>query len=321
MRADRLLSLLILLQTRGRTTAQRLAKDLEVSERTIYRDLQALSTAGVPVYAERGPGGGCELLDSYRTNLTGLNDDELRTLFMLNIPTPLADLGMSQVLRSALLKLTAALPSNSREAEVHTRQRIYLDASIPSRIDEPAPHLRSIYQAVWQDRCLEIAYWFWFGSGVRVVVKPYGLVALGSDWHLVYEQQDVRRAIRVADLEDVSLLADTFERPVNFDLAAFWASWNTQETDAAFWVTLRVAPDLMPWLSRAFGADFKRAVENAGEPDKYGWYTLTLSFDSLESARSRLLDFGGALEVLTPEALRLSVADYGRQIVERYKKL
>jgi predicted DNA-binding transcriptional regulator YafY len=320
MRADRLLSLLILLQLRGRTSALKLAQELEVSERTIYRDLQALSTAGVPVYTERGPGGGCELLDNYRTTLTGLNEDELRALFMLNIPTPLADLGVSQALRSAMLKLTAALPGSSQATEAHTRQRIHLDPSTQARFDEPAPHLRTLYQAIWQDRQIEIAYRFWFGSEMRVIVSPYGLVARGSDWYLIYEQQGNQRAVRVADLEDVSLLAVTFERPADFDLAKFWITWSAQETESAYLVTLRAAPDLLPRLSRFFGVDFKRAVETAGPPDEDGWRTLTLTYNSLESARSRLLGFGGAVEVLTPEALRLSLADFAHQIVAKYQK-
>src|SRR5512136_703550 len=129
MRADRLLSLLMLLQARGRMTAQELAAELEVSERTIYRDINALSASGVPVYAESGPGGGCALLDSYRTNLTGLDQDEVRALFMLSIPAPLDQLGVSQELRTALLKLSAALPDTRRGDEERTRQRIHLDST------------------------------------------------------------------------------------------------------------------------------------------------------------------------------------------------
>jgi predicted DNA-binding transcriptional regulator YafY len=318
MRADRLLSLLIMLQLRGRTSAQKLAQELEVSERTIYRDLQALSAAGVPVYAERGPGGGCELLDSYRTTLTGLNEDELRTLFMLNIPAPLNDLGVSQTLRSALLKLAAALPGSSQTTEAHTRQRIHLDSSPQSRANEPAPYLRTLYQAIWSDHRVEIAYRFWFGGELRANVAPYGLIARGSDWYLAYAQGENRRAVRVADLEDVSILAETFQRPTDFDLATFWEAWNSLDTETTYPVQLRVAPELFPLLSRFYGANFKQAASQAGPPDEHGWRVLTLSFNSFESARGRLLALGGAAEIIAPEALRLSLADFARQIVARY---
>jgi predicted DNA-binding transcriptional regulator YafY len=141
MRADRLISLLMFLQTRGRMTAQELAKELEVSERTVYRDIKALSTAGVPIYTMRGPGGGCALLDSYRTDLTGLTDDEVRALFMLSIPAPLAELGVSQELEAALLKLSAALPAARRYEENRVRQRILLDSIPWFHPHEPVPHL------------------------------------------------------------------------------------------------------------------------------------------------------------------------------------
>src|SRR5512147_2861952 len=152
MRADRLLSLLMLLQARGRMTAQELARELEVSERTIYRDINALSASGVPVYAESGPGGGCALLDSYRTNLTGLTADEARALFMLSIPAPLDQLGVGQELRAALLKLSAALPSSRRPDEERARQRIHIDSLAWFQGEDPVPHLHTLQQAVWQDR-------------------------------------------------------------------------------------------------------------------------------------------------------------------------
>ena len=156
MRADRLLSLLMLLQARGRMTAQELAQELEVSERTIYRDINALSASGVPVYAESGPGGGCALLDSYRTNLTGLTADEARALFMLSIPAPLDQLGVTQELKAALLKLSAALPEARRSDEERIRQRVYLDSLNWFQDADAVPHLPAIYRAVWDDRKLAI---------------------------------------------------------------------------------------------------------------------------------------------------------------------
>lgn len=143
MRADRLLSLVMLLQTRGNMTAQALGEELEVSERTIYRDVEALSFAGIPVYAERGPGGGIALLDSYRTSLTGLNRDEVRALFMLSIPAPLDELGVTADLKAALLKLSAALPAVGRDEQIMARQRIHLDSVAWSQPEQPVPTCRS----------------------------------------------------------------------------------------------------------------------------------------------------------------------------------
>lgn len=158
MRADRLLSLLMLLQTRGRVSARQLARELEVSERTIYRDIIALSVAGVPVYGQAGPDGGYQLLDSYRTSLTGLSESETRALFMLNMPGLLAKLGLSQDLKAAMLKLAAALPESRRQEEERVRQRYSIDASWGSQAEEPLPHLQTIQQAVWEDRKLVITY-------------------------------------------------------------------------------------------------------------------------------------------------------------------
>src|SRR5579884_1595719 len=185
MRADRLVSLLLLLQTRGRMTAQDLAQRLEVSERTIYRDMSALGMAGVPVYAERGPGGGCSLAHGYRTNLTGLTLDEARTLFMSGAPALLKDLGMSKALDDALLKLLAALPISQRQQAQRARERIYVDPAGWSSPDEALPYLGVVSEAVWSDRRLRLIYNRPDGEDmvlVERVVDPLGLVAKASIW-------------------------------------------------------------------------------------------------------------------------------------------
>jgi predicted DNA-binding transcriptional regulator YafY len=322
MRADRLLSLLMLLQSRGRTTATDLAEELEVSVRTIYRDLDALSAAGVPVYAERGPGGGCALMDDYRTTLTGLKQDEVRALFVLSIAAPLAELGVGNALKAALLKLTAALPASQRGDELRARQRFHLDAAGWSEPAEPAPHLRTLHQAVWQDRILHLIYRLPFDTRARWQVEPYGLVAKASTWHLVCRRAGHMRALRASRVVDARLSDDTFARSQDFDLAAFWRDWCAlvEENRASYPATVRVAPQLLPWLPRYFGAQVHDEIARAGVPDPEGWLTLTLPFESLEEARDHLLAFGGAVEVLAPRALRASVADYAAQTVARYAR-
>jgi predicted DNA-binding transcriptional regulator YafY len=322
MRADRLLSLLMLLQTRGRMTARELAGSLEVSERTIYRDIEALSMAGAPVYAERGPGGGCALLDDYRTTLTGLTSDEVRALFMLSIPEPLAEMGVSAGLRSALLKLSASLPAARRAEESRVRARVYLDWSAPSAAPV-APFLGTVQKAVWDDRELRLSYRLPVGGlEVRLEVAPYGLVAQSGVWWLVVAHAGQLRVLRLSDLLAAELSARKFERPADFDLQSFWKQWRAEQTkhQPTYVVTARLAPEVLPYLAYYFGPQV--AAQAAAQPaaaEGDGWRTLTLHFDSLETARERLLSLGGAVIVLAPEALRLSVADWAEQIVKRYR--
>ncbi len=217
MRADRLISALMLLQTRGRMTAQSLAEALEVSTRTVYRDVEALGAAGIPVTAESGPGGGIGLIDSYRTTLTGLNDDEARALFMLSVPAPLAKLGVSERLRAALLKVSAALPADRQVSEMQTRQRIHLDSAWWFQSDEPAAQLPALYQAAWQDRKARIVRALHYGpladARIEQVVEPYGLVAKANVWYLVCAAGGRVLAHRVSHIVEAQVLDEPFERP------------------------------------------------------------------------------------------------------------
>jgi predicted DNA-binding transcriptional regulator YafY len=320
MRADRLLSLLLLLQMRGRMTAEALAAELEVSERTIYRDIDALSTAGVPVYGERGPEGGYALLDGYRTNLTGLTGDEMRAFFMLSIPAPLADLGVGKELKAALLKLSAALPAGQRNEEERVRQRFHLDSTWWSEGNEDVPHLQTIQQAIWHDRRLFIAYATVQGIAIEQVVEPLGLVAKAGVWYLVYAHNHSLRARRVSSLRDAVEQTETFERPAGFDLVAFWQDWcaGYESSRSLYAVTVRVSPAFVPMLPMIFGEGIYSAQAQPMPPDAGGWLRLNLSFESLYAARQRILACGGGVEVLEPEPLRLSVADFARQTVGLY---
>jgi predicted DNA-binding transcriptional regulator YafY len=322
MRADRLLSIMMLLQGRGRMTAGQLSAELEVSERTIYRDVDALSVAGIPVYGERGPEGGYALLDSYRTRLTGLTENEVRALFMLSIPAPFAELGVDDELRAAMRKLSAALPDRSRGAEAQVRQRVHVDSVWWAQGDDPVPHLRALHDAVWQDRVVRIRYRQPFGTPAVLerAVDPYGLVVKAGAWYLVYARQGRLRVIRVSHLQDVELTPATFERDPELDLSAFWRAWcaegERQRTD--YRAVVRVAPELLEWLPHYFGERIRAAIGEAGPPDGEGWIRLELGFESLPAARERILGFGRAMEVLEPRALRLSVADFARQVVQLY---
>ena len=322
MRADRLLSILLLLQVEGRKTARALAETLEVSERTIYRDMEALSIAGIPVYGEPGPEGGYALLEPYRTDLTGLSEDEARALFLLATQTPLDALGMGAPLKGALLKLSAAISGQHRADEMRVRRRFYLDAAGWEPGEGGGSLLRVLEEAVWQDR--KVALRFPYGplvAEVEVEAAPYALVSKGGVWYLVHRVEDApsgpdplgMRVMRVTDLRGVRLLKEGFTRLDDFDLLAFWRAWcaRTEAAESTYQVRVRVSPALLPLLDRVVG-------DEPEEPDADGWVGLTLGFGSLQAARSRLLAYGGAVEVLAPRALRLSMADYARQALEVY---
>ncbi len=213
MRADRLLSMLLMLQVEGRMTANELAQRLEVSERTIYRDMDALSAAGVPVYAERGTGGGCFLAEEYRTTLTGLSEPEVRTLFLVNSPSLLADLGLKKASEHALVKLVAALPPVFRRDAEYARQRIYIDAGGWNRREEAVPFLSVLQEAVWQSQKLRLAYRRSDGTSVERTVDALGLVAKGSVWYLVAAVEEQVRTYRVARVEDAEVLERTLSAP------------------------------------------------------------------------------------------------------------
>ncbi len=321
MRADRLLSILMLLQSRGRMTAEYLASELEVSERTIYRDLIALSSAGVPVYSERGPGGGIALIDHYRTNLTGLTPDEARALFMMSIPTPLAQLGVARDLKVAMLKLSASLPDSRRQEEERARQCIHLDSSSWFQSDEALPFLATIQQAVWQDRHLHIKYHVNINVEIEQEVCPYGLVAKTNVWHLVYGCKEAIRVIRVASIVDALMLPQVFTRPDGFNLAKFWENYCSEyELDrTSFLVKLRVSPEIQAYLHLIFGKEVLNSAAQAVAQDSLDCITIDIRFESFDVARTRLLGLGRAVEVLEPEALRKSLLDYARQIVSVYQ--
>ena len=324
MRADRLLSLLMILQSRGRVTAPLLAEELEVSVRTIYRDIEALSSAGVPVYAERGPGGGCVLVEGYRTNLTGLTRDEVKALFMLSVPASLDKLGVSQELRVAMRKLAAALPVTQREDEEMVRQRIYLDWTDWPRYEESTPQLQTIHQSIWENRKLHLTYSEIVGRGTiekfNRLVDPHGLVAKASEWYLVCMCDGVTRVHSLSSIIQAEITEEKFQRRPDFDLNIYWKSWCTrlELNRTLYQVKARISPELAELMSIHFGGSYHDAAKNAGPPDAEGWVTVKLSFDTFDDARKQVLGFGKAIEVLEPEVLRLSVIDFARQIVGFY---
>ncbi|MFH2039390.1 MAG: WYL domain-containing protein [Chloroflexota bacterium] len=321
MLADRLLSLLMLLQVRGRKTAEVLASELEVSVRTIYRDLTALSTAGIPIYCERGPGGGIQLLENYRTTLTGLTSQEARALFMLSIPAPLTQLGFDADLKAAMRKLAAALPESKRQEEEQARQRIHLDSSWWFQSEQDIPNLPILQQAVWTDRYIKMDFHSNFDRPVEQVVSPYGLIAKANIWHLIYAWKGIVRVVRVSNVISVEIMSETFVRPINFKLAEFWRQWRVEfEAQPPFIARVRLSPQVLGVLPFHMGERYPLPVIKTIELYPDGWLQLNLPFESFNTARTSLLGLGHAVEVLEPEALRKSLIDYAEQIIGFYDK-
>ena len=320
MRADRLLSLLMLLQARGRMTAPALAAELDVSERTIYRDIDALCASGIPVYAETGRSGGFALVESYRTTLTGLTQAEVRALFMLSIPAPLAELGVVPDLRAALRKLSASLPVSRRQDERWVQQRFYLDGTAWRHGHESVPHLQIVQQAVWENRRLRVKYHPLPALEMDRIVDPLGLVAKTGIWYLVAASQGQIHVHRISELISVDPCAGAFVRPSEFDLPGFWKQWTEEHERSmvSYRVRVRIAPEFVSALPRMMGSGIREQLERTGPPDPDGWVRLELAFDSLFAARDRLLGLGRGVEVLEPWPLRQSLVDHARQIVALY---
>jgi len=303
MRADRLLSILLLLQVHRRMRAWELAKRLEVSERTIYRDIEALSISGVPVTTLRGTGGGIVLEEAFRTNLTGLNATEIQALFVGRPGNLLADLGLQQASEAALIKLQAVLPSVTRHYAEYMRQRLYVDVAGWQRAgDEPLTSLPVLQEAIWQERRVSIAYQR-ADVIVRRMLDPLGLVVKGRVWYLVAAVEGEVRTYRISRIQQADLLDEPCLRPSDFDLAAYW-----QRSSAEFLANLprsvvRVRATRQV-LDRVLHAGRFIHLEEVDEPDEQGWLGARLTFELPDEVCGYLLGFGTEIEVLAPLELR-----------------
>jgi predicted DNA-binding transcriptional regulator YafY len=319
MRASRLVQLLLYLQARGRTTAAVLARELEVSERTVHRDVEALSAAGVPVYAERGPHGGIQLIDGYRTRLTGLTGDEAEALFLSGIPGPAAELGLGTVVAAARLKVLAALPSELRVRASRLVERFHLDAAGWFHASEEVPQLGVLAEAVWEGRAVEVRY----RRGDREVdrsLEPFGLVLKAGIWYLVAASEGQVRTYRVSRVTGASVTDAPVERPADFDLATYWAeSISAYERDAPrITVTLRIDPAVIGVLADAVGAQAVREAETIPAADPEGWVHLRLTADWPDEVPGRLISLGSRAEILDPPEVRDRAILLARRMLERH---
>jgi predicted DNA-binding transcriptional regulator YafY len=315
MRASRLLSILILLQLRQRLTAADLAAEFEVSERTIYRDIDALSAAGVPVYGDRGPGGGFQLLDGYQTRLTGLSASEAEAAMMIGLPGPAAELGLGAATSAARNKLITALPGGGAALADRMATRFHLDPVDWYRGGEALPHLAAIGRAVLDQRRISMRYESW--QGVRDWhVGPLGLVLKAGIWYLAAEGAGKVRVFRISNILTLTVDDTGFERPAGFHLARWWQTEQSRFEAELFATTaqVRASPDGCKRLA-AQSPRGAAAVAGADAADAEGWRRLTMMVENADHGARDMLALGAEVEILAPESFRQRIAALAREIV------
>ncbi|MFG2212691.1 helix-turn-helix transcriptional regulator [Streptomyces sp. NPDC048638] len=313
MSAGRLLSVLLLLQSRGRMSARGIADELGVSVRTAYRDLARLQAEGIPVYAETGRAGGYQLLEGYRTRLTGLSEGEARALFFAGLPGPAADLGLAAEVTAARLKLLAALPAGLREEAARTAAVFHLDAPGWYREPEQTPYLTLFVDAVLTRRVVEVRYRRWrTPQEVDRRLRPYGLVLKSGVWYLVAASKSRIATYRITQVLDAMVSDERFDRPPDFDLGAYWTSYldDFQTRRYTGRATIRLSPRGLRRLPDNVPPEVVRAVEStATAVGDDGWVEAVVPTESTEHACGELLRLGIDVEVVAPTELRQAMAD------------
>lgn len=308
MRAARLLSIQMMLETRGQLSARELARTLEVSVRTLHRDIDHLSAAGVPIVAARGQAGGFRLLEGWNTRLTGLTPAEAQAVFLSGLAGPAAQLGIREPMQRAQLKLLTSLPASWRDGARRMQSRLHLDPVDWYRQPDPVPHLASVAEAVWNDRQLSFRYQSWKSRSNRVT-SPLGLVLKAGTWYFVGHGEDGIRTFRIAGLHSAEILADKAKRPKGFDLAKHWQTAVDQFERSIYGGGARVRASAagLSALSQ-LNSVAARAVAAAPPPArKRERIEIRIPIESIEAATAQLLALGPEVEVLAPRALRQSI--------------
>ncbi|GIG66947.1 helix-turn-helix transcriptional regulator [Phytomonospora endophytica] len=315
MRASRMMTLLLHLQVRGHATGRELSELLEVSERTVQRDVDSLTASGIPIRSTRGPAGGYRLAGGYRTRLTGVGLDEAGALAFLGLAGPAEQLGLGEMLEGARIKVWASLTGEAREQAKQTAERFHLDPMRWYGTPEPVPMLTKLARAAWSDRRARITYVTKGRAGAREV-EPLGLVLAAGDWYLVAMRDGERRTYRVSRVTEVELLEERVVRPEGFDLGETWAASRKElEKEAtAIEVTLRADAEVLPRLRGMIPVHgHGRVPVTATEP-----VVLTVPFESESWARWALLGLGATVEVIAPESLREWVSGQFKAAAARY---
>ncbi len=318
MRAGRLLKLLMTLQTHDKVTARELAETCETSVRTVYRDIDALSEMGVPVYSEQGVQGGYRLLNGYRTRLNGLSAQEAETLFLAGLAGPAQKMGLQSTLADAQLKLMTALPESMRQEADRLQSRFLLDAPNWFSDDEKAEHLPQLMTAVLEQWLVSMSYQSWRGVRQREA-QPLGVVLKGGQWYLVAQVDGDIRTYRVSRVESLELKSVGFDRPADFNLAEFWQASLRRMEALQFPVMAevrlsQVGVRIMEFLCSSYVIDHT-TLEPA---DETGWHRATMPVGNPSHGCSELLPFGAEIEVIGPPEMRLAMENLIAQLAERY---
>ena len=321
MRASRLLSILILLQMRGRLSAEALAEEFEVSVRTIYRDVDQLSAAGVPIYAERGRAGGFQLHDGYRTKLTGFTAQEADALLLSGVGAAAQDLGLGPDLAAAQLKLLASLPPESGASAERVSARFHLDPINWYTRADASDVLKPLAVAVWNERRIRLRYESWKGL-VERTVDPLGLVLKGGIWYLVAAVKGAPRTYRVSNIQKMQTLDVRFTRPRRFNLSRYWREWS-KDFEARLLkahATIEVSPAGRRILRDANAAAHEALLANNKPCKPEGWLRARVPVESVELAKLQLLRLGAEVKVIDPPALRAAIAAEAGKLAAHYKR-
>jgi predicted DNA-binding transcriptional regulator YafY len=319
MRASRLINILTTLQAKGLVTAEALAAENAVSVRTIYRDIDALSLSGIPVYSERGSDGGYRLLDGYRVRLNGLTPAEAEAMFLSGIPGAAADLGLGSLMAGAQKKLTAALPEDLRESARRMQQKFHLDAPAWLAEGEQPVYLQAIADAVWNSKRIRMRYRSWKAEKNRIA-EPLGIVMKGGAWYLAARVDGSVRTYRISRVLDLIVTEERFDWPRDFSLAAYWTE-NTHRLELELypnWATIRLSPWGLKEIEHMAPPYVRANLEFIGEPDEEGWQTVRLPVAHERMAVSEMLKLTTEVEVIDPPELKHAMRRAVETLAARY---
>jgi predicted DNA-binding transcriptional regulator YafY len=320
VRAARLLNIQMLLQSRGRMSASALARTLEISVRTLHRDIDELTAAGVPVYAERGRSGGFALLPGWKASLTGLTPTEAQAVFLSGLEQPAADLGLHEQVRSAQLKLLAALPGDWRAQAERLSSRLHLDPVDWYRESEPSPQLAVVSSAVWEGRQLALHYAGWKRTGQQVV-HPLGLVVKAGVWYLVALREDKPRTFRVSSILSAEVLPAAAKRPRGFDLPAYWRE-SVRRFERELYSShaeVRATARGLAML-RQLATPVAHALRDVEAPQEDERVRLRIPAEPIDEAAVQLLKLAPDVEVIGPPELRRAVLRRLRAVASVYRR-
>jgi predicted DNA-binding transcriptional regulator YafY len=317
MKSDRLLNALLLLQARGRLSGRELAEQLEVSERTVHRDMEALSASGVPIFALRGSQGGWQLDENWRTEVPGLSETEMRALLMAQ-PRSLGDPRLVAAAEAAYNKLIASLPKPMRQQAAVIRERLHVDPAGWHVTGEDLSMLPAVQDAVAHERRLAFEYTRSDGDRALRTVDPLGIVAKGATWYLVARAPNGLRTYRISRMSDVTPLGVTFKRPPGFDLAGYWkkSTAEMEQHKGRYKVTLSMTPQaarsLATWCEVSPASAIADPIADQTSDNRV---TIHVQFDSKEHARFVILGFAAQARVLAPASMQKQVYEDANAII------